>query len=78
MLVPIDEEVETGQLVDLVRVAEPWPAAFVVAHFSVLLVFLDIPFCFCHPDPIHCAAAAEILCAAAAGIGTGGVGFLQV
>ena len=73
-----EEEAGTGQLVGLVQVAEPWPAAIVVAHSSVRLTFLDVPFCFLHPSPILRAAAAEILRAAAAGTGTGGVGYLQV
>ena len=73
-----EEEAGTGQLVDLVQVAEPWPAAAVAAHFSVRLTFLVVPSCFCHPGPIHRAAAADSLHAAAAGIEMGGVGFLLV
>ena len=76
VLVPTESE--TGQLVGLVQVAEPRPAAAVAARSFVRLSFLDVPFCFRHPGPIHHAAAAEILHAAAAGIGIGGVGFLQV
>ena len=79
MLVPTgEEEAGMGQLVGLVQVAEPWPAAAVAAHFSVRLAFLVVPFCCLHPSPNHRAAAADILRAAAAGIGIGGVGFLQV
>ena len=77
VLVPTDEEAGMVQLVDLVHV-EPWPAAAVVAHFSGLLIFLIVPICFLHPSPIHRPAAAKILRAAAAGIGTGVVGSLQV
>ena len=77
MLVPTDEEAGTDQLVGLVLI-EPWPAAAAAAHFSGLLTFLVVPFCFLHPGPIHCAAAAEILRAAAADIGIREVGFLQV
>ena len=73
-----EEEAGTGQLVGLVQVAEPWLAAVVAAHFSVRLSFLIVPFCFLRPSPNHRAAAAKILRAAAAGIGIGGVGFLQV
>ena len=73
-----EEEVGTGQLVGLVQVAEPWLAATAVAYSSVRLAFLVVPSCFHHPSPIHHAAAAEILRAAAAGNGTGGVGCLQV
>ena len=73
MLEPTGEEVGTGQLVGLVQVAEPWPAAVVAAHFSVCLAFLVVPFCFLLPDPNHRAAAAENLHAAAAGIGIGEV-----
>ena len=65
-----EEEAGTGQLVGLVQVAEPWLAATVVAYSFVRLVFLDVPSCFHHPSPI--------LRAAVAGIGTGGVGYLQV
>ena len=70
VLVPTDEE-EAGmvQLVDLVLI-EPWPAAAAAAHFSALLAFLVIPFCFLRQGPIHCAAAA--------GIGIEEVGCLQV
>ena len=72
MLVPTgEEEAGTGQLVDLVQVAEPWPAAAVAAYSSVRLSFLIVPFCCLHPSPIHRAAAADILRAAAAGIGIG-------
>ena len=79
MLVPTDEEeAGTGQHVGLVQVAEPWLAAAVAAHSSVHLVFLVIPSCFLHPSPIHHAAAAKNLRAAAAGIGTEEVDFLQV
>ena len=78
VLVPTGEkEVETGQLVGWVQI-EPWLAAAAAAHFSVHPSFLIIPFCFLHPSPIHHAAAAEILHAAAAGIGIGGVGYLLV
>ena len=73
-----EEEAGTGQLVGLVLVAEPWLAATAVAHSSVCLAFLNVLSCFHHPGPIHHAAAAEILRAAAAGIETGGVGCLQV
>ena len=74
MLVPIgEEEVVMGQLVAMVLVVEPLPAAAVAAHSSDLLSFLVVPFCCLHPSPIHRAAAAENLRAAAAGIGTGGV-----
>ena len=79
MLEPTDEEeAGMGQLVDLVQVAEPWLAATVVAHSSVRLTFLVIPFCFLCLDPIHRTAAAEILRAAAAGTGIGGAGLLLV
>ena len=77
VLVPIDEEAGMVQLVDLVQI-EPWPAAAAAAHFSGLLVFLNVPFCFLHPSPIHRTAAADILRTAAADIGIEGVGFLQV
>ena len=79
MLVPIDEE-ETGmgQLVGMVQVAEPLLAAAVAAHSFGLLSFLVVPVCFLHLSPNHRAAAANCLRAAAAGIGIGGVGFLQV
>ena len=74
VLVPTgEEEAGTGQLVGLVQVAEPWPAAAAAVHFSVRLSFLNVPFCFLHPSPIHRAAAAKILRAAAAGTGIGGV-----
>ena len=77
MSVPTDEEeAGMGQL-GLVQ-TEPWLAAAVAAHSSALLVFLVVPFCYLHPSPNLCAAAADILRAAAAGIGTGGVGCLQV
>ena len=60
MLVPTgEEEAETDQLVDLVQ-TELWPAAAVAAHSSVRLSFLDVPFCFLLPDPIHRTAAAGI------------------
>ena len=65
-------ESETGQLVVVVQVAEQWLAAAVAAHFSDLLACLVIPSCYLHPGPIHRAAAANILRAAAAGIGIGG------
>ena len=77
VLVPTDEEAGMVQLVDLVLL-EPWPAAAAAAHFSALLVFLVVPFCYLHPSPNHCAAAGDILHAAAAGIGIEGVGSLQV
>ena len=73
-----EEEAGMGQLVGLVQVAEPRPAAAVAARSSVRLSFLVVPSCFRHPGPIHRAAAAEILRAAAAGIEIGGAGFLQV
>ena len=76
MLVPIESE--TGQLVVVVQVAEQWLAAAVAAHFSDHLACLVVPFCFLHPSPIHRAAAAENLRAAAAGSETGGVDCLQV
>ena len=76
MLVPTESVM--GQLVVVVQIAEQWLAAAVAAHSSAHLAFLDVPSCFHHPGPIHCAAGAEILRAAAAGIGTGGVGCLQV
>ena len=79
MLEPTDEEeAETGQLVGLVLVAEPLLAATAVAHSFVLLVFLFVPFCYLLPGPNHCAAAAKILRAAAAGIEIEGVGCLLV
>ena len=78
MLVPTDEEAGMGQLVGLVRVAEPWPAAAAAAHFSARLTFLVILVCFLLPNPNHHAAAAENLHAAAADIEIGGVGYLQV
>ena len=78
MLVPIGEEVVTGQLVAMVPVVGPSPAAAVAAHSSDLLVFLVVPFCFLHPSPTHRAAAADNLRAAAAGIEIVGVGFLLV
>ena len=65
-----EEEAGMGQLVGMVLVVEPWPAAAVAAHSSVCLAFLVIPVCFLLPDPNHRAAAA--------GIGIGGVGYLQV
>ena len=76
MLVPTENV--TGQLVAVVQVAERWLAAAVAARSSVHLAFLDVPSCFHHLSPIHRAAAAEILRAAAAGIGIGGAGSLQV
>ena len=79
MLVPTGEEdAGAGQLVGLVQVAEPWLAAAVAAYSSVCLSFLIILFCYLLPSPIHHAAAAKILHAAAAGIGIEGVGSLQV
>ena len=79
VLVPTDEEeAGTGQLVDLVQVAEPWLAVVAAAHSSVRLSFLIVLSCFLLPSPNHCAAAVENLHAAAAGIETGGVGCLQV
>ena len=78
MLVPIDEEAGMGQLVGMVQVVEPLLAAAVAAHSFDLLFFLVVPFCYLHLGPIHRAAAAEILRAAAAGSGTGGAGSLQV
>ena len=78
MLVSIgEEEVGTDQLVGLVLI-ELWPAAAAAAHSSDLLSFLVIPFYFLLPSPIHRAAAAKILHTAAAGIGIGGVDYLQV
>ena len=72
MLVPTDEEeAGTGQLVGLVQVAEPWPAAAADAHSSVHLSFLVIPSYYLHPVPNHRVAAA-------AGIETGEAGFLLV
>ena len=77
MLVRIGgEEVVMGQLVAMILVVEPSPAAAVAAHFSDLLSCLVVPFCFLHPNPIHRAAAAENLRAAAAGIVFGGVHLL--
>ena len=76
VLVPTDEEAGMGQL-GLVQ-TEPWLAAAVAVHSSALLSFLVIPFCYLHPSPNHRAAAADILCAAAAGTGIGGAGFLLV
>ena len=78
MLVPIDEEVAMGQLVEMVLVAEPSLAAAVAAHSFDLLAFLDVPFCFRHPDPNHHVAAAKNLRATVAGIGIEGVGCLRV
>ena len=79
MLEPTGEkEAGTGQLVGLVQVAEPRPAAAVAARSFVRLSFLVVPFCYLLPGPNHRAAAAKSLCAAAAGIGTGGAGSLQV
>ena len=75
VLVPTgEEEAGTGQLVGLVQ-TEPWPAAAAAAHSSVHLSFLVVLSCFLLLSPIHHTAAAENLCAAAVGIGTGGVGF---
>ena len=71
-------ESETGQLVIAVQVAEQWLAAAVAAHFSDLLACLVVVVPFLHPGPNYRAAAAEILRAAAAGTGIGGVGCLQV
>ena len=68
----------TGQLVAVVQFAEQWLAAAVAAHSFAHLAFLDVPFCFLLPVPNHRAAAAKSLRAAAAGIGTEGVGYLQV
>ena len=68
MLVPTDEEAGMGQL-GLVQ-TEPWLAAVVAAHSFGLLSFLVIPVCFLLPDHNHRAAAA--------GIGIGVVGYLQV
>ena len=65
-----EEETGTGQLVDLVQVAEPWLAAAVAVNSSVRLSFLIVLSCFPRPYPNHCAAAADI--------GTGGVGLLLV
>ena len=77
MLVPIgEEEVVMDQLVAMILVVEPSPAAAAAAHSFDLLSFLVIPFCFHHPSPIHRAAAAKILRAAAVGIGIGGVQLL--
>ena len=71
MLVPIgEEEVVMGQLVATILFVESSPAAAAAAHSSDLLSFLVVPFCCLHPSPIHRAAAAENLCAAA-GIGIG-------
>ena len=73
MLVPIgEEEAGMGQLVGMVLVVEPLPAAAAAAHSFGLLSFLVVPFCFLLPNPIHRAAAAKNLRAAAAGIGIGG------
>ena len=76
MLVPTESE--TGQLVVVVQVAEQWLAAAVAAYSFVHLSFLVILSCFRLLDPNHCAAAAESLRAAAAGIEIGGVGSLLV
>ena len=78
MLEPTGEETGMGQLVDLVQVAKPWPAAAVAAHSSVHLSFLVAPSCFLLPDPNHHTAAVEDFRTAAAGIGTGEVGSLLV
>ena len=76
VLVPTESE--TGQLAVVVQVAEQWLAAAVAAHFSGHLACLVVLSCFRHQGPIHRAAAAENLRAAAAGIGIEGVGSLQV
>ena len=77
MLVPTDEE-EAGMVqLGLVQI-EPWPAAAVAAHFSALLTFLIVPFCYLRPSPNHRAAAADNLRAAAADIEIGEVGLLLV
>ena len=76
MLVPTESE--RGQLVVVVQVAEQWLAAAVAAHFSDLLACLVVVVPFLHPSPIHHAATAENLRAAAAGTEIGGVGCLQV
>ena len=68
VLVPTESE--RGRLVVVVLVAEQRLAAAVAAHSSVHLSFLVVLSCFLLPGPNHRAAAA--------GIGTGGVGFLQV
>ena len=79
VLVPTDvEEAGRDQLVDLVQGAEPLLAAAVAAHSFVPLTCLVVLFCFLLLIPIHRAAAAENLCAAAAGAGIGEVGYLQV
>ena len=79
MLGPTGEkEAGTGQLVDLVQVAEPWPAAAVAVHSSVRLSFLIVPSCYLHQNPNHRAVAVENLRAAAAGIEIGGAGYLLV
>ena len=77
VVVPTDEEVAGMGQLGLVQI-EPWLAAAVAAHFSALLFFLVVLFCYLHPSPNHRAAAADILHAAAAGIEIGGVGCLQV
>ena len=70
VLVPTgEEEAGMGQLVGMVLVVEPSPAAAAAAHSFGLLAFLVVPFYFLHPSPIHRAAA---------GIGIVGVGFLLV
>ena len=71
-----EEETGTGQL-GLVQ-TEPWLVAVVAAHSFVRLSFLSVPFYFLHLGPIHRAAAAKNLCAAAADIGIEGVDSLQV
>ena len=79
MLVPTgEEEAGMSQLVGMALVVVPLPAAAAAAHSFDLLSFLFILFCCLHPSPIHHAVAAGILRAAAAGIGIGGVGSLQV
>ena len=71
MLEPTGEkEAGMDQLVGLVQVAEPWPAAAVAVHSSVHLSFLNVPSCYLLPDPNYHTAAA--------GIEIGGVGYLQV
>ena len=70
MLVPTgEEEAGTGQLVDWVQI-EPWLAAAAAAHSFVHPSFLVVLFYFLRLGPIHHAAAADI--------GIGGVGYLQV
>ena len=77
MLVPTgEEEAGMGQLVGMALVVEPLPAAAAAAHSFGLFSFLVVLFCFLFPSPIHRAAAAKNLRAAAADIGTGGVHLL--